>query len=77
MQKNAEKDNPILIYDLVSELSSSKPDIKNLKALCQQCGLIYESDLVLLMSKVLVMVNSTPSIRAQNRKNQKSQFNEA
>lgn len=77
MQKNAEKNNHTLIYDLVSELSSSKPDTKTLKLLCQKCGLIYESDLVLLMSKVLVMANTTPAINARYRKNQKSQFNEA
>lgn len=77
MQKNAENINQTVIYDLVSELSSSKPDIKTLKALCKDCGLVYESDLVLLMSKVLVMANSTPAISARARKNQKSQLSEA
>jgi sialic acid synthase SpsE len=77
MQKNAEKNISTSIYDLVSELSTSKPDTKTLKSLCESCGLVYESDLVLLMSKVLVMANSTPSISAQYRKNQKSHYNEA
>ncbi len=63
MTKNTEKKNHESIYELVTELNLVKPDAKVLKALCEKVGLVYESDLVLLMSKVLVMVNAQPTAR--------------
>jgi hypothetical protein len=70
MKKQTEKYNHESIYELVTELSQTKPDAKVLKALCEKTGLVYETDLVLLMSKVLVMVNAQPT----NRKNLKPHF---
>jgi hypothetical protein len=64
MPKSMKKNNQNTIYDLVIELSSLKPDTKLLKSLCDQAGLVYESDLVLLMSKVLVIASSTSKARS-------------
>lgn len=58
MQKNAVKSDLDSIYGLISELSSHKPDSKVLKTLCADAGLTYESDLVKLMSKVLVVAST-------------------
>lgn len=59
------KKNNELIFDLINQLSAIKPDSVILKSLCLEAGLVYEQDSVLLMSKVLVLANSTA--RAQNK----------
>lgn len=52
MEKNTQEVE--CIYNLIGELSREKPDVKTLKTLCTHIGIIYEPDLVQLMSKVLI-----------------------
>ncbi len=71
MQKNNMPSNLDSIYELISELGRPKPDIKVLKTLCADAGLTYESDLVQLMSKVLVVASSFSQSSSRNKKNSK------
>lgn len=71
MQKNNKPNNLDSIYELISELSRHKPDIKVVKTLCAAAGLTYESDLIQLMSKVLVIASSFSQSGSKIKKNSK------
>ena len=77
MQKNNVQSNLDSIYGLISELSSQKPDAKVLKTLCADAGLTYESDLVQLMSKVLVVASSVSKNSSKIKKSPKLLTSEA
>jgi hypothetical protein len=77
MQKNNMPSNLDSIYGLISELSSHKPDAKVLKTLCADAGLTYESDLVQLMSKVLVVASSVSKNGSKIKKTSKLLTSEA
>lgn len=77
MQKNNMQSNLDSIYGLISELSSHKPDTKVLKTLCSDAGLTYESDLVQLMSKVLVVASSFSQSGSKIKKTPKLLTSEA
>ncbi len=71
MQKNNKTNHLDSIYELISELSRQKPDVKVLKTLCSNAGLTYEADLVQLMSKVLVIASSFSQTGSKIKKNSK------
>ena len=77
MQKNNIQSHLDSIYGLISELSSHKPDTKVLKTLCADAGLTYESDLVQLMSKVLVVASSFSKNSSKIKKSPKLLTSEA
>lgn len=65
------------IYSLIGELSREKPDVKVLKNLCVSVGLIYDSDLVQLMSKVLVRASCLSASPNKAKKSIKLALGEA
>lgn len=71
MQKNKVQNDLDSIYGLIDELSSQNPDSKVLKLLCADAGFEYESDLVELMSKVLVIASSVSRPGTKIKKNSK------
>ncbi len=77
MQKNNQQDHLNSIYGLISELSNPQPDSKLLKTLCSDAGLEYESDLVQLMSKVLVVASSVTKNKLKFKKTSKILTSEA
>lgn len=77
MQKNNVQSNLDSIYGLISELSRQKPDAKVLKTLCTDAGLTYETDLVELMSKVLVVASSVSKNSSKIKKSPKLLTSEA
>lgn len=75
MEKNTQEVE--YIYNLISELSHDKPDTKTLKTLCEHVGLTYESDLVRLMSKVLVRASCVSVQTTKMKKSAKHVIGEA
>lgn len=71
MHKNKVQNNLDNIYGLINELSSQNPDSKVLKTLCSDAGVAYESDLVELMSKVLIISSSVSQLGTKTKKNSK------
>lgn len=65
------------IYSLIGELSREKPDVKVLKNLCMNVGLVYESDLVQLMSKVLIRASCISTSTTKSKKSIKLLLGEA
>lgn len=55
------------LSDLVSELSKSKPDLTFVKLMCQKTGFNYSTDLIQLMSDILMAINY-PVLGQKNQK---------
>ena len=77
MQKNKVQNELDSIYELINQLSRQNPESKVLKTLCADAGIAYESDLVELMSKVLVIASSVSGLGTKNKKNSKLLNSEA
>lgn len=76
--KNKDSRELECIYSLIGELSQEKPNAKTLKNLCADVGIHYESDLVQLMSKVLVRASCvSTSQQSKNKKSLKALIGEA
>lgn len=76
--KSQESQELKCIYSLIGELSREKPDPKALKTLCADVGIVYEADLVQLMSKVLVRASCvSTSSQLKNKKSLKTLIGEA
>ncbi len=76
-EKNKESRELECIYGLIGELSREKPDIRTLKTLCADVGIVYENNLVQLMSKVLVRASCIAPPPLKNRKSLKVLTGEA
>lgn len=50
---------------LVTELSKTKPDLNLVKSMCQKTGFKYSTDLIQLMSDILMTMNSKKTAKNQ------------
>jgi hypothetical protein len=57
---------------LVTELTKSKPDQQVIKLMCEKTGYVYSSDLIQLMSDILISKNHLKLIQ-KNKKHKMQQ----
>lgn len=62
-----EVDSKKYLSELVSELSKVKPDLTLVKSMCQKTGFNYSTDLIQLMSDILLNMNQ-PILNQKNKK---------
>ena len=54
MKKVPSQQNSQALYNLMHELGKARPDHKIIQSLCEQANIVYDTDIIQLMAKVLV-----------------------
>ncbi len=60
-------DSKKYLSELITELSKVKPDLALVKLMCKKTGFNYSSDLILLMSDILMNIENA-SLDQKNKK---------
>jgi hypothetical protein len=55
------------LSQLVTELSKTKPDLNLVKSMCQKTGFKYSTDLIQLMSDILMTMNFKKAAKSQTK----------